>query len=73
VTPQSHTVVVLGGDDGRRRWRRIDEPSGAYLDRDGIMSVDGCGGEGAAEDLRGASPSGGSVAVAVVRCLLHEI
>jgi hypothetical protein len=43
ATSQSHSVVILSGDDGRWRWRHVDEPGGAYLDEDGITLVDGCG------------------------------
>jgi hypothetical protein len=41
VTSRSRSVVVLGGDDGRWRWRHVHEPSGAYLGGDGITSVGG--------------------------------
>jgi hypothetical protein len=41
VMSQSHSMVVLGGDDGRWRWMHVHEPGGAYLDGDGITSVGG--------------------------------
>jgi hypothetical protein len=43
TTPQSRSMVVLGGDDRRWRWRHINEPDNAYLGGDGITSIDGCG------------------------------
>jgi hypothetical protein len=36
----------------------VDEPSSVYLSGDGVTSGGRCGGQGAAEDLRGAAPVG---------------
>jgi hypothetical protein len=41
--PRSHSMVVHGGNDGRWRWRCIDEHGSAYLGGDGITSISRCG------------------------------
>jgi hypothetical protein len=72
ATPQSRSVVVLGGDDGRWRWRHIDEPGSAYLSEDGITSVGGCGMKEQWRTCVARRPLGDSVDVAV-GCLLRKI
>jgi hypothetical protein len=56
--------TTKGGDGGT-----VNEPSNTYLSGDGVTSVDGCGGQGGAEDLRGALPVGAGAAEG---CLLHK-